>query len=97
MLGHKFKQCCIPEVFLEISTVVQILSVDVGHRQIELAKMAGKFQERHVLLADVMQNANGTVVLVAKPENLASRGAELPLQRLYLFHRCVEMLLEELF
>src|SRR5436305_84366 len=59
------------------------------------AKVARELKERAILLAHVVQNADGGDVLASETDDLASRAAKLPLQRLHLQNRRVEMLFEE--
>ena len=59
--------------------------------------MAGKLKKGDVLLAHVVENADGALPRAGEPDNDASRAAELALQRLHLLGRQMEMLLEEPF
>src|SRR5258706_420023 len=45
--------------------------------------MPGELQECNVLLADVIQNANGAMLFVGKADDFPPRPAEFPLQRLH--------------
>ena len=57
--------------------------------------MAGKLKESYVLFANVMQNADGCVLLAGHAENPAPGSAQVPLQRLYPLRRRVEVLFKE--
>ena len=59
--------------------------------------MPGKFDECGVLFAHTVENADGTDVFARQPDDTASRAAELPLQRLNLHNRGVEVLLKKIF
>ncbi len=74
--------------------MAQILGINFRHRQTVAAKMPGKFEEGDVLFAHVVQNANRAEFAAGKPDDLASRTAELALQRLHSLDRRVEMLLK---
>ena len=58
---EKLKECCVSEIFFEISALAQILRINFRHRQTVPAKMAGKFEESDVFFAHVVQNANRAV------------------------------------
>ena len=94
---EKLKERRVSQILLEISAVAQIFRVDFRHRQAVPAKMPGKFEERDVLFAHVIQNANRAALFAGKPDDVAPRAAELSLQRLHLRDRCVEMLLKKFF
>ena len=59
--------------------------------------MPGKFQERDVFFAPVVEHANRAHFFVADPCEFASRAAELAVKRLHPPRRRVEMLLEKFF
>ena len=61
------------------------------------SKVSRKFEDRRVLLADTIQNANCANPSARQPDNLPPRTAQLPLQRLHSLDRRMEVLLEELF
>src|SRR5664280_3630866 len=42
---QKLKECRVPQIFLKISAVMQILSIDFRHRQPVPTKMPRKFEE----------------------------------------------------
>ena len=59
--------------------------------------MPGEFQESDVLFAHLVAHANGAEFFAGQPDHAAPRAAEMAVQRLRLFHRCMEMLLKKLF
>jgi hypothetical protein len=59
------------------------------------AKVPGKLEEGDIFFAHVVQDADGALILVGKPNNAAPRSSELTLQGLHPRHRRVEMLLEK--
>ena len=58
-------------------------------------KMPGKFEERDILFAHVIENANRSNAFVRKPDDLSPRSAELALQGLHQFGRGVKMPLKK--
>ena len=96
MLREKLEERGVTQVFLEISALVQILRINFRHRQTVPAKMPRKLEERDVLFAYVIQNANRAAFLVGKPDDVPSRAAQLALQRLDSPSRNAEMLLKKL-
>ena len=79
MLREKFKERGVPKVFFEISAVTQIFAINFRHRQPVPAKMPGEFEEGDVLFAHVIEHANRAAFFTGKPDDLASRSAELAL------------------
>ena len=61
MLREELKQRGVPQVFFQISALVQIFGIDFRHRQAVPAEMPGKLQERDVLFAHVVQNADNAL------------------------------------
>ena len=59
--------------------------------------MPREFEERNILFAHVVENADRGVLVVRQPHDIAARAAELPLQRLHPGRRRVEVLLKKLF
>ena len=59
--------------------------------------MPGEFEEGDILFAHAVQNANRAEFFAGEPDDLASRTAELTLQRLHPLDRCVEMPLKKSF
>src|SRR5208283_288580 len=59
------------------------------------AKVAGEFQERDVLFAHIVKDADGGDFLRSQSDYLPPGAAQLSLQRLRLNDRRVEMLLEQ--
>ena len=59
------------------------------------AKVAREFEESYILLAHVVENANGAESFGGEPDDLAARTAEFALQRLRSLDGRVEMLFEE--
>ena len=55
------------------------------------SKVPGKLEERYILFANVVQNADRALLLGGKPDDIAAGAAELALQRLYPRCRQVEM------
>ena len=97
MFREKLKKRRVPQVFFEISAVAQIFRINFRHRQTVPAKMPGEFEESNVLFAYVIQNANRAEFFAGQPDDIASRPAELALQRLHPSDGRVEMLLKEFF
>ena len=97
MRRKKLKKRGVAQIFFEIGAMIQIFSVNLGHRQTVPAKVPGKFEESYILFAHVIENADGAVPVAGKTYDLSSRTAQLPLQRFRPGHRCVEMPLEECF
>ena len=58
--------------------------------------MPGEFEESGVLFAHIVEDADGAGLFAGQSDDLAPGAAELPLQRLHLRDRRVEMLLEEM-
>ena len=58
ILHQKLKQRGVAQVFLEISAVAQIFGIDLRDGKAVAAKMPGEFQERDVLFAHVIENAD---------------------------------------
>src|ERR1700738_1796285 len=92
---QKLKQGRVPEIFLEIRALAQILAVNFRHRQATPSKMLREFQKRNVLFAHPVQNADRAVSFAAQPDDLAARAAKLSLQRLNALHRRAKMLLKQ--
>ena len=59
------------------------------------AEMPREFEERGVLFAHIVENADRADSFRRQPDDLAPRAAELPLQRLHLRNRQVEVLLKK--
>ncbi len=97
MLRKKLEERRVAQILFEIGALVQILGIDLRHRQAMPAKMPGEFEEGHVLFAHVVQNADGADFRARQADDLAPRPAELPLHRLYPLDRRVEVLLEKFF
>ncbi len=95
MLRKKFEERRVTQILFEISSVVQILRIDLRDRQAMFAKVAGEFQESRVLFAHIVENADRTGVRATQADDFAPRSAQLPLQGLNLLHRGVEVLLKE--
>src|ERR1035437_10656395 len=76
----KLKERRVPQVFLKISAVLQILSIDFRHRQPVPAKMPGKFEEGNVLFEHTVLKANRGTFFADKPDDFTPRAAELVLQ-----------------
>ena len=55
MFRKKLKQRRVAQILFEIGAVIQILGIDLRHRQTMPAKMPGEFQEGRVLFAHVVQ------------------------------------------
>ena len=79
----------------EVGTLAQIVGVNFRHGKAMAAKVPRELEESDIFFAHVVQDANGAMILVRKPNNAAPRPSKLALQRLYPRHRRVEMLLEE--
>ncbi|HEX4784951.1 MAG TPA: hypothetical protein VH350_11450, partial [Candidatus Sulfotelmatobacter sp.] len=75
--------------------MIEILGVNLGHRQTMLAKVAGELEERDVLFAHVVKNADRSGSRGRETNDSASRSAKLALQGLNLLHGQVKMLLKE--
>jgi predicted nucleotidyltransferase len=59
ILGEKFEERGVAEVFFEIGTAREIFGVDFGDGKMVLAKMFGEREEGGVFFADVVENADG--------------------------------------
>ena len=59
--------------------------------------MPREFQESDILFAHVIQNADCTGFSAGQPDNFSPGTAQLPLQRLHVLYRLVEVLLKEIF
>src|SRR6202158_2083283 len=97
MVGEELKKRGAAKVFFEIRTVAQIFGINFRHRQTAASKVPGKFEEGNILFAHVIQDANGADFFAGQPDDLATRTAELPLQRLHPLDWRVDMLLKESF
>ncbi len=97
MRAEELKERGIAQVFFEIRALIQILGINLRHRQTVAAKMAGELEKSDILFAHRIENADGVMAASVKTSNDAPRAAELPLQRLHAFRRRMKMLLEEAF
>src|SRR5208282_5815590 len=93
---EKLKKRRVPEIFLEISALAQIFSINFRHRQTVPAKMPGKFEEGDIFFAHAIQNANRADLFAEKPDDLAPRASKLALERLHSLDRRMEMLFKKL-
>jgi hypothetical protein len=60
------------------------------------AKTTGELDKRKILFAHAVQDPDRRVVIVSESDDVASRSAEISLQRLHPRGRSVKVLLEEL-
>ena len=59
VLGEEVKKRGVAQIFFQIRPLGQILRINFRHRQPVPAEVPGKFQESDVLLAHIVQNADG--------------------------------------
>ena len=95
--AEEFEERGVAQILFNVSAVGQIFSVDLGDGQAMAAKVAGELKKGKVLFAHGVENADGGVARAGQPDDIASRAAELALQRLHAFSRRMKMLLEEAF
>ena len=79
--------------------MLQVFAVNFGDGQAVTPKMAGEFDEGHVLFAHVVKNPNGAGWPIRRntrqADDLAARAAQLALQGLHAFGGNVESLFEQ--
>ena len=93
--GQKIKQRRVAEILFQVGAAIQILSVNFRHGKAMLQKMPCESEEGGVLLANVVQDADGALLPVGEADNFASRAAQFSLQLDYTRGRTMEMLFEE--
>ncbi len=79
IFGEKFEERRVPQLFFQISALVQIFRVDFRHRQTVAAKMPGEFEKSDVLFAHIVQNADGGDFVAGQPDNLPPRTTQIAL------------------
>ncbi len=84
ILREKLEKRSASQVFLKVCAVVQIFRINFRNGQTVPPEVAGKFQERDVLFAHVIENPNRAMLCAGEPGDVASGAAELALQRLYI-------------
>ena len=97
VLGQELEERQVAQVFFQVSAVVQVFAINLGHRQAMLAEVAAEFHEGGVLFAHSVEDADRGVALIRQSDNTATGAAKLPLQGLH--PRCwrAEAPLKELF
>ena len=80
----KLEERGVAQVFFQVGALAQILRINLRNRQSVAAKMPGKLQERDVLLAHGIENADGARSPAGEPDDGAPRAAELALKRLHM-------------
>ena len=96
ILCKELEERCVAEILFQVRALIQILGVDLRHRQAVASKMFGKLQEGDVLFAHAVENADRTMLLIAKANDASSRGAKLVANGAQSFGGRAEMLLKEL-
>ena len=97
IFGEKFEQGGVAEIFLKVGAVVEIFGVDFWYGEAVAAEMFGEFEEGDVFLADVVEDADGVVLIVRQADDFAAGAAEVALEWNDAIWRRVEMVLEESF
>lgn len=97
VVGEKFEERGITEVFFEISVMGKIFGVNFRDGETMMAKVFRKSEEGGVLFVDVVKNADGGAGAGDEANDFAARAAELALKRLDTFDWRVKMPLEETF
>src|SRR5215469_5776099 len=75
--------------------MLEVLAVDLGHRQAVLSEVSGEFKKGDILFANPVDNADRALSLSDQPYDPASRPPEFALDWLDLFDRKMEMLLKQ--
>lgn len=97
ILGEKFEERGIAQVFLEISALVEVFGVDLRNGQAVTSKMSGECEESGVFFAHAVKNADGGGPFVGKADNLAAGTTKFALELLDMLGGRMEMLLKKFF
>src|ERR1035437_9385107 len=94
---QKIEERGVAEVLFEVCVVVEVLRINLRDRQAAAAKMPRELQERDILFANGIENADGGFSSAGEADDGAAGGAKLALKRLYLLGGQPVMLFEKLF
>jgi hypothetical protein len=97
VLCEEMKESGVAKVFFEVGALINGVAVDFGNGKAMAAEVAGKLEERDILFALIVENADGGKAPAGETDNLTAGTAEFALKRENTLGGLVKMGLEEPF